>query len=90
VWQYLGFFFDKKLSFHQHIHYYANKALSTIKDMKMLGNSIRGLSPMHKQLLYRTCVFSITLYGFQLWYFKGAPLYQPLKKLKKMQRRAAL
>jgi len=42
-WQYLRFFFDRKLSFWHHIHYYVNKALSTIKYMEMLGNSIREL-----------------------------------------------
>ena len=40
TWRYLGFIFDKKLIFHQHINFYANKALSTVKCMKMLGNSI--------------------------------------------------
>ena len=69
---------------------YANKALSTIKDMKMLGNLTRGTSSIHKHLLYRTCVLPITLYGFQLWYFKGALLYQSIKKLKKIQRKAVL
>ena len=90
MWWYLGFFFDKKLSFWHHIHYYANKVLSTIKDIKMLSNFIRGLSLVHKHLLYRTCVLSITLYRFWLWYFKGALLYYLLKELKKMQRRAVL
>ena len=90
VWQYLRFFFDKKLSFRYHTHYYANKAISTIKSMKMLGNSTRGLSSVHKHLLYRTCVLPITLYGLQLWYFKGAPTFYLLKELKKMQWRAAL
>jgi len=75
MWQYLDFFFNMKLLFHQHIHYYANKALLMTKDIKMLGNSTRGLSLTYKQLLYRMCVLSITLYGFQLWYFKEALFY---------------
>ena len=37
-WKYLDFIFDKKLLFQQHVDFYANKALSTIKCMKMLGN----------------------------------------------------
>jgi len=53
MWRYLGFFFNKKLSFHQNIHYYANKVLSMIKGMKILENSTRGLSTTHKWLLYR-------------------------------------
>ena len=35
---------------------FINKALSTIKSMKMLENSSRSLLPIHKQLLYRICV----------------------------------
>ena len=38
-WKYLGFIFDRKLTFHQHIDFYSNKAISTIKCMKILGNS---------------------------------------------------
>jgi len=70
----LGFFFDRKLSFWHHCHYchyYTTKSLSTVKAMKLLGNSFRGLPPLHKRLLYRTCVLSIALYGFQLWYYKN-------------------
>jgi len=84
IWWYLELFFDKKLSFYQHIYYYTNKALSTIKDMKILENSNRELSPIHKQLFYKICVLPITLYRFQLWYFKEVPFYQLLKELKKM------
>ena len=39
TWKYLGFFFDQKLTFHQHIDYYANKVMSMVKCMKLLGNS---------------------------------------------------
>ena len=39
-WKYLGFIFDRKLTFHQHINYYLNKAISTVKCMKLLGNSL--------------------------------------------------
>jgi len=38
-WRYLGFIFDRKLTFHKHIDYYANKAISMVKCMKLLGNS---------------------------------------------------
>ena len=50
TWKYLGFIFNKKLFFYQYIHYYSCKALSMIKGMKMLGNSMRGLLPYHKWL----------------------------------------
>ena len=39
TWKYLGFFFNQKLMFHQHIDYYLNKAISMVQCMKLLGNS---------------------------------------------------
>jgi len=66
TWKYLGFIFNKKLFFQQHICFYSNKALSTIKNMKILGNSTSSLLLFHKQLLYKICVLSITLYGLPL------------------------
>ena len=89
-WKYLGFIFDRKLNFHKHIDHYANKALSTVKCMKLLGNSLRGISPLQKHLLYRYCILSIALYGFQLWFYNKAPLLYYIKILNKMQRRAAI
>ena len=65
-WHYLGFIFDRKLSFHNHINFYANKVISTIKYIKILDNSTRSLNPCQKQLLYRCCTILITLYSFQL------------------------
>jgi len=90
IWQYLGFYFDHRLNFNYHIHFYATKCLSTLNTMKMLGNSSRGLLPIQKRLLYRTCILPIALYGFQLWFFKDAPIVKNITELKKMQQRAAL
>ena len=64
TWKYLGFIFNRKLSFHKHIDYYTNKAISMVKCMKILGNSTRGLNPHQKHLLYRSCALPIALYGF--------------------------
>ena len=90
LWKYLGFIFDCKLSFHKHIDFYANKAMSTVKCMKLLGNSSRGISPIQKCLLYRCCVLPIALNGFQLWFYNKALILYHMKTLNKMQRRAAI
>jgi len=90
LWRYLGFIFDRKLSFHKHINFYANKAISTVKCMKLLGNLSKGIDPLQKQLLYRCCILPIVLYRFQLWYYNKAPLSYYMKILDKMQRRAAI
>ena len=90
LWKYLEFIFDRKLSFHQHIDCYFNKAMSTVKYMKILSNSNHGLNPYQKQLLYQSCSLLIALYSFQLWFYNCAPLLYLLKMLGKMQRRATL
>ena len=90
LWRYLRFIFDRKLSFHKHIDHYANKAILMIKCMKLLGNSLQGINPIQKQLLYRCCTLPIVLYGFQLWFYNKAPLSYHMKILNKMQRRAAI
>ena len=46
TWRYLGFIFDRKLSFHQYINFYVNKAISIVKYIKILGNLTRGLNPL--------------------------------------------
>ena len=90
TWRYLDFIFDHKLFFWSHIDFYVNKAISTIKCMKMLGNSLRGLIPLQKRWLYKCCTLSIALYSFQLWYYNKVPLYYLLNILRKMQWRAAI
>ena len=65
-WKYLRFIFDRKLTFHQHVNFYTNKLISTVKCIKILGNSNYGINPLQKYLLYRICILSIALYEFQL------------------------
>ena len=90
TWRYLGFIFDRKLFFWHHINFYVNKAISTVKCMKILGNSVHSLVPQQKWLLYRNCALPITLYGFQLWFYNKVPLSYLLKELNEIQRRAAI
>ena len=67
-----------------------NKAISMVKCMKLLGNSSRGINPLQKRLLYRSCILPIALYGFQLWFYNCAPMAYHMKILNKMQRRAVI
>ena len=89
-WQYLGFYFDRKLTFHEHVRYYSTKARTTVSAMRMLGNSMRGLSPFHRRLMYRTVVVPIATYGYRCWFYEGARNKAVLKLLNSMQRKAAL
>ena len=76
--------------FHQHINHYLNKVISTVKCMKLLGNSSRGINPLQKRQLYQCCILFIALYSFQLWFYNKAPMSYHMKILNKMQRRATI
>ena len=86
----LGFHLRSQVGLLQVYRSLANKAISTVKCMKLLGNSLQGISPLQKCLLYRCCILPIALYGFQLWFFNKAPILYHMKILNKMQRRAAI
>jgi hypothetical protein len=58
--------------------------------MRMLGNSSRGLSPLQKCLLYRSCVVPVATYSYWLWFFKGTQCKTLMMLMNCMQRRAAL
>jgi hypothetical protein len=90
IWRYLGFFFDRSLTFQEHVKRYTNKALTSVRAMLSLGNSVHGLRPKHKRLLYRSCVLPIATYGCRLWMYEGACMAGPLDSLRVMQRCACL
>ena len=72
-WRYLGFFFDRTLSFKEHVHFYATKSFTACKALHMLGNSVRGLPSHLKCLIYISCILPVMTYGYHLWFFKGSP-----------------
>jgi hypothetical protein len=84
-WRYLGFCFNRELTFQVHVCFYMTKALTTVMAMRMLGNSMRGLSPRNKRILYRVCVLPITTYSHRLWYFEGTRVKGVFKSLTSMQ-----
>jgi hypothetical protein len=55
----------------------------------MLGNSVRGLNPMQKHLLYQSCVVPVMTYGLRLWYFRGAHVQGSIKAVTQIQSAAA-
>jgi hypothetical protein len=66
--RYLGIYLDTTLSFRAHQKFYFTKAESTLSTLRMLGNSIRGLSPKDKRRLYIANVLPIMSYCAQLWW----------------------
>ncbi|KAF8626196.1 hypothetical protein AX14_011497, partial [Amanita brunnescens Koide BX004] len=66
--RYLGFYFSSTLDWNAHIHFYFNRAFSTIRAFKMLGSSICGLDTLQRRNAYQACVLSVLTYGLPLWY----------------------
>jgi hypothetical protein len=90
IWRYLGFFFDRKLTFRKHARFYTTRAFTTVRSMGMLGNSVQGLLPSQKRLLYCTCVIPVMTYGFRLWFFKGAWVKGIVKAMSQVQATTAV
>jgi hypothetical protein len=65
---YLGIYLDTTLSFRAHQKFYFIKAESTLSTLRMLGNSIRGLSPKDKRRLYIANILPVMSYCAQLWW----------------------
>ncbi|KAL7283508.1 hypothetical protein ACG7TL_002941 [Trametes sanguinea] len=87
IWRYLGFRLDPRLSFRAHVDFFAERALTTVHAMLMLGNSVRGLTPMQKRTLYISCVLPLLTYGAQVW-FKSKGVKTLMKPLLAAQNRA--
>ena len=70
IWKYLSFIFNIKLIFHQHIQTYSNKnkVFSTVKGMKMLGNSML-LRSLTVDFIFIFSFYFILLFFFFFVYF---------------------
>ena len=85
IWRYLGFICNYKLTFRNHIDFYANKAISMVKYMKLLENLSQGINLLQKRKLYRYCALLIALYDLLLWYYNKALIHYYLNILRKIQ-----
>ncbi|KAB5590631.1 Reverse transcriptase from mobile element jockey protein [Ceratobasidium theobromae] len=66
--RWLGFFLDRRLNFKDHVSRMATRAKCVLGGMRMLGNSLRGLSVYHARMLVNACIIPILTYGFALWF----------------------
>lgn len=64
----LGFYLDRQLDFKDHVQKMAIKGCSVIAGLRLLANSIRGLSVYHAHLLFKTCVLPVLTYGSVIWF----------------------
>ena len=88
--RWLGFHLDRQLTFTQHVNLLAKKGLATVQGLKVLGNTIEGISPSNLRLLYKTVVIPAITYGSQLWFNPNKPQTRLVNKLEQVQHKALI
>ena len=68
VVQWLGIFFDPKLTFRAHVDKACAKACRAAMGMCMLANTVCGLHQGHMRRLYISCILPILLYASPVWW----------------------
>ncbi|KAF8676682.1 hypothetical protein AX14_004847 [Amanita brunnescens Koide BX004] len=87
--RYLGFFLDSELTWNAHVTFYFNRASSTLRALRMLGSSIRGLGTLQKRHAYQACALPVLTYGLPLWFAEnGAGVKSRLAKINKVHSHA--
>ncbi len=66
--RYLGLFIDHKLTWHRHVKIMATRARGTLKSMKLLGNSVKGLDHGSWRLVYNAICLPVLTYGSPIWF----------------------
>ena len=69
--RYLGFFFNKRLKWDHHVTIMCNRARASARAMKLLGNTVRGLSMANCRLVLNAVCLPVLSYGSPLWYIPG-------------------
>ena len=69
--RYLGFFIQRRLNRKTHVTIMCNRAKASAVALKLLGNTIRGLSMANWRLVLNAVCLPVLGYGCQLWYVKG-------------------
>ena len=88
--RWLGFHLDRKLSFTHHVNTLSMKGNAIVSGLRVLGNTVSGISPSNLRLLYKTVVIPAITYGAPLWYDPDRPNKKLVKKLEQVQHKALI
>ena len=72
--RYLGLFIDHKLTWNRYVKIMATRARGTLKSMKLLGNSVKGLDHGSWRLAYNAICLPVLTYGPPIWFKKQKQL----------------
>jgi hypothetical protein len=78
----LGIVLDRKLDFKAHIEEVANKAERTLRALRVLGGTVRGVRGSALRSMYLACVRTVMEYGCEVWLSGDA---NQIKKLESIQ-----
>ena len=84
--RYLGFFFNHKLDWKQHVEVMCNQTHATLKALQILGNSICRLDHARWRLAYNAICLPALTYGCQMWFTSKQKTL--VKKLQTVQNKA--
>ncbi|KAF8828234.1 hypothetical protein HHX47_DHR4000457 [Lentinula edodes] len=68
VVRWLGVYFDRKLLFNHHVKTLAGSAGKAVGSLIMLANTVKGLSPYHMRMMYKSCVVPVMTYASAAWW----------------------
>ena len=83
VVKWLGVHFDRKLYFHHHVKLAAARGDNAVNSLKMLANTVRGLSHTLLRRLYLACVILKILYACPAWWNNTQVQARPLDKVQR-------
>ena len=73
-------------SFSSHVDFYCTKAYTTIRALRMLGNSVKGLDSKNRTKVFKAAALPVLTYGAALYWKRGGlRVLGLLKKMKKVQ-----
>ncbi|KAF8749671.1 Reverse transcriptase (RNA-dependent DNA polymerase) [Rhizoctonia solani] len=86
VVRWLGFYLDQKLNFKEHVRYMANKANAILAGLRMLADTVKGMSMRHARILFIACVRPILTYGSLIWFHGNnqKTMIDPIQKAQNM------
>ena len=79
--RWLGIFFDSRLTFNKHVDILCNRARTAANGLRVLANTVRGLSQKNLRALHKTCILPIITWAAILWFRKDLPRTSLINKL---------
>ncbi|KAF5374701.1 hypothetical protein D9615_009019 [Tricholomella constricta] len=64
----LGVYFDRRLTFNQHVRILADRAGNAVRGSRMLANTVKGLSQLELRTLYQACITPVLTYASPIWW----------------------